>query len=56
MTKKATRLYPPPACEIPAEAIYEDLELAAKSGRLRELKAKDDPENFCHKNVNLRPA
>jgi riboflavin-specific deaminase-like protein len=30
LTKKATRLYPPPACEIPAEAIYEDLELPPK--------------------------
>jgi 2,5-diamino-6-(ribosylamino)-4(3H)-pyrimidinone 5'-phosphate reductase len=30
LTKKATRLYPPPAREIPAEAIYEDLELPPK--------------------------
>jgi 2,5-diamino-6-(ribosylamino)-4(3H)-pyrimidinone 5'-phosphate reductase len=27
LTKKTTRLYPPPARQIPAEAIYEDLEL-----------------------------
>jgi riboflavin-specific deaminase-like protein len=30
LTKKVTRLYPPPAREIPAEAIYEDLELPPK--------------------------
>jgi riboflavin-specific deaminase-like protein len=30
LTKNATRLYPPPAREIPAEAIYEDLELPPK--------------------------
>jgi 2,5-diamino-6-(ribosylamino)-4(3H)-pyrimidinone 5'-phosphate reductase len=30
LTNKTTRLYPPPAREIPAEAIYEDLELPPK--------------------------
>jgi len=35
----------------PAAAAY-----GANYSRLRELKAKYDPENFFHANVNIRPA
>ncbi len=35
----------------PAAAAY-----GANYSRLRELKAKYDPENFFHANINIRPA